>query len=67
MCLARHGGPRTPSRTTDKNLDCLFVENAPVFDVINIWGARAPLDHPPVLVYLLKLEVQDIYHQISIK
>ena len=25
---ARRGGPRTPSTTTDKNLDCAFVENA---------------------------------------
>ena len=24
----RREGPRTPSRTTDKNLDCAFVENA---------------------------------------
>ena len=25
---ARRGGPRTPSTTTDANLDCAFVENA---------------------------------------
>ena len=25
---ARRGGPRTPSRATDANLDCAFVENA---------------------------------------
>ena len=25
---ARHEGPRTPSTTTDANLDCAFVENA---------------------------------------
>ena len=25
---ARCGGPRTPSTTTDANLDCAFVENA---------------------------------------
>ena len=31
MCRARRGGPRTPSRTTDANLDCTFVENALVF------------------------------------
>ena len=28
MCHARRGGPRTPSTTTDANLDCVFVENA---------------------------------------
>ena len=27
MCGARRGGPRTPSTTTDANLDCAFVEN----------------------------------------
>ena len=32
---ARRGGPRTPSTTTDANLDCAFVENAlftPILD-----------------------------------
>ena len=28
MCHARRVGPRTPSTTTDTNLDCAFVENA---------------------------------------
>ena len=28
MWRARHGGPRTPPRTTDEYLDCAFVENA---------------------------------------
>ena len=28
VCRARCGGPRTPSPTTDANLDCAFVENA---------------------------------------
>ena len=28
MCHAKRGGPRTPSRTIDANLDCVFVENA---------------------------------------
>ena len=27
MCRARCGGPRTPSTTTDANLDCGFVED----------------------------------------
>ena len=31
VCRARRGGPRTPSTTTDANLDCTFVENA-LFD-----------------------------------
>ena len=39
-------GPRTPSRTTDANLDCAFVENALLFVVPNIGGARAPLGSP---------------------
>ena len=28
VCPAMRGGPRTPSTTTDANLDCAFVENA---------------------------------------
>ena len=28
VCRARRGGPRTPSTTTDANLDCAFVEYA---------------------------------------
>ena len=28
VCGTRRRGPRTPSRTTDANLDCAFVENA---------------------------------------
>ena len=28
VCRARRRGPRTPSTTTDANLDCAFVENA---------------------------------------
>ena len=28
VCHARRAGPRTPSTTTDANLDCAFVENA---------------------------------------
>ena len=28
VCRARRGGPRTPSTTTDANLDCAFVANA---------------------------------------
>ena len=46
VCRARRGGPRTPSRTTDANLDCAFVENALLFVVPNIGGARAPLGLP---------------------
>ena len=36
MCRARRRGPRTPTRTTDANLDCAFVENAIVFVLLNI-------------------------------
>ena len=28
VCRARRGGPRTPSKIADANLDCAFVENA---------------------------------------
>ena len=28
LCRGRCEGPKTPSRTTDANLDCVFVENA---------------------------------------
>ena len=31
VCRARRGGPRTPSTTTDANLNCAFVENALVY------------------------------------
>ena len=37
------GGTRTPSRTTDENLDWAFVENALVFVVLNIGRFCAPL------------------------
>ena len=43
MWRARHKGPRTPSRTTDANVDCAFVENALVFVVPKIGWAQAPL------------------------
>ena len=33
VCRARPRGHRTPSRTTDANLDCAFVENAPTANV----------------------------------
>ena len=48
----RRGGPRIPSRTTDTNPDCVFVENAPVFVVPSIRGARPPLTNP-----LIKLDI----------
>ena len=35
LCCARSGGPRTPTRTIDANLDCAF-EDALVFVVQNI-------------------------------
>ena len=31
VCRARRRGPRTPSRTTDANLDCVFVENKLIY------------------------------------
>ena len=27
VCRSRRGGPRTPSKTTNANLDCTFVKN----------------------------------------
>ena len=46
MCRARRRGPRTPTRTTDANLDCAFVENTIVFVVQKIGRARAPFGPP---------------------
>ena len=46
MWHARPGGPRTPSKTADANLDCAFVENALVFVAPKIgraWARLAPL------------------------
>ena len=39
--LSRRGGLRTPSRTTEENLGCAFVENAAldVFVVLETGGA----------------------------
>ena len=48
MCPARPGCPRTPSRTTDVNLDCAFVENVLVLVVLNI-GGPGPLNDPMYL------------------
>ena len=41
---ARRGGPRTPSRTSNANLDSAFVENALVYVVAKNGGAL-PLDN----------------------
>ena len=48
MSCTRRGGPRTPSRTTDANLDCAFVENSLVFVFPKIGRARLPLVPPPL-------------------
>ena len=45
VCRARRGGPRTPSTTTDANLDCAFVEKALVFVVPKLGRAPALLGH----------------------
>ena len=50
MWRARRGGPRTPSTTTDANLNCAFVENAPVFVVLKIGRARPPHLSAPSLI-----------------
>ena len=34
---ARSRGPRTPSGVTDGNLDCVFVENSFVFNVLKFF------------------------------
>ena len=31
MCRARHGGPRTPSKTADADLDCASVDTPEFF------------------------------------
>ena len=43
VCRARRGGPRTPSTTTDANLDCAFVENA-LFTPILDWDKTTEYD-----------------------
>ena len=40
------GGPRTPSGTTDANLDCAFAENALLFVALKIGRAWPPLSTP---------------------
>ena len=48
MCRTRCGGPRTPLRTNDANLDYALVENAFLFVVPKFGEALDPLG-PPVL------------------
>ena len=66
MYLARRGGPRTPSRTTDANLDCTFVENTIVFIDSKIRKAKVYHPTPPDVAskLLMRLEVvaPDITH-----
>ena len=49
-------GPRTPSKTTDANLDFALVENALVFDVPNIGRALAHLS-PHFTTSLIRVSV----------
>ena len=44
VCRARRKGPRTLLRTTDRNLDCVFVDNTLVLVVPKIGRAWVPLD-----------------------
>ena len=44
-CHAKLGGPRTPSRSADTNLDCANLKNALLFSVPKIGSARAPVAH----------------------
>ena len=37
VCRARSRGPRTPSSTTDANLDCAFVEDALIYTDPQLW------------------------------
>ena len=54
VCRARRGGPRTPSTTTDANLDCAFVENALFYTDPWLWKAnRRELSYWPDLVLTL--------------
>ena len=56
VCRARRGGPRTPSRTTEANLDCAFVENALVSIFPNFGWARAPLS----AAFVKNVQIRDI-------
>ena len=42
--------PWTPSRTTDSNLDCVFVENT-LFFVSKIWEPLAPLGYTTLALW----------------
>ena len=55
VCRATCGGPKTPSRTSDTNLDCLFDGNAHLFDAANIGRARPPLQ--PLCDFVTKTNV----------
>ena len=48
MYRTKVGGPRTPSKTTEANLDCLLVEKALLSVVQKVGRARARLflQHP---------------------
>ena len=50
MWYARSGGSKTPLRTTDANLDCVFVRVAIVL-VVPINGGLAPPVHPTGFYY----------------
>ena len=55
MFRVRHGGPRSPSRTTDSNLVCAFVENALGFAVPKTGGgAPLALVGPPLNVQYIQ-------------
>ena len=52
LCLvwrARRGGPRTLSRTTDVNLDCVRLRNTlnSLIQILVVGGGEGPLDPPP--------------------
>ena len=46
MWRARRGGPRTPSPTTDANLDCAFVQNALVSPILDF---EKSTEHPDLV------------------
>ena len=56
VCKAKCPGPRTPSRTTDTNLDCAPVENALVWVAPKIGGSWASLGPPVLPLFGLKYD-----------
>ena len=66
-CKSGAPGAEVPGQSqepTGAKLDCPFVENALVFILPNIWGARVPL-RDPLYTYVLKFLPDDFQGEIA--